>query len=1000
MNALLDELIRKFFGSPDTLPEPWRGLFEQLNVHLQERETKSSGDPSGVLQSANEYYRLLVEHAPVGVIIHEDGVIRYVNPYALRLSGMASAEELVGRKVLDFTHPDYWEQTYANWKKLENGESIPIHEQQAVGRDGRTVDIEVSSTPFRVGGKLLIQTMFRDITDAKRLSSVFARLVESFDSPTEGPFFPGFAESLGRALDARFVFIGELDAGESDRVNCLAFIRNGEPSDLPPIALAPAPRTSIFSEHGPLLLEADALATFPAELVARTVVALPLFDRSGAPAGLSLIGLERTLDAQDPALPMLRIFAGRAAAEIDRLRGEQRVFDNEQGFRMLMEQAADGIVVTDAEGMIRFVNERMCQIVSDRPENMLGRKFRDFLSDEETRLLAFDHKKLSKGKTLNMQRTLILSNGNKLRIDISANRLSDGRVMASIRDMSERYRVEEERKSYLDTLAMLEEVALELDADFRIVRVSDSWDKLFKDESGAAPVGRKLESWIHPDYQYYLTQNLHNLVAGKKMQVAVHVPAPLDTGANMWLEGKFIPVRGEGETITGIRGVLRDVTLDHLTDRQITFYAYYDNLTGLPNRIRMEENLNRALNRAEHTGKRLAIGFIDLDNFDEINNYLGHRVGDLVLLYVTERLRDALGAGENLFRWGGDKFVVLLSELADLEEVRQIGRRLIEICRKPLEIEGELIHVSYSVGFAVYPDDGLTIEILMGQADRALGYAKSQGRFNFQLSREVPQRGIYREQLSIRNNLATAIAKREIKAYFQPKVAAKTHKVIGVEALARWLDENGRPRISPAMFIPVAENLGLISELGEQVLEQSLALIASLKKEGRILGLSVNVSRRQLFDPFFVDRIKRTIERHGMSAGDLTLEITESIAMLEVDFAIERLRSLHAEGFQLSIDDFGTGYSNLSQLHEMPVNELKVDMSFVRRIDTYEGLQVVQAITNMGRALNLDVVAEGVETAETVRRLEDLGVNILQGNFFARPLSEAELIKYLADQDP
>ncbi len=1000
MNALLDELIRKFFGSPDALPEPWRGLFEQLNVQLQERETKSSGDPSGVLQSANEYYRLLVEHAPVGVIIHEDGVIRYVNPYALRLSGLDSVEELIGRKVLDFTHPDYWEQTYANWKKLEHGESIPIHEQKVIGRDGRTVDIEVSSTPFRAGGKLLIQTMFRDITDAKRLSSVFARLVDSFDSPADGPFFPGFAESLGRALDARFVYIGELDAGETDRINCLAFVAGGRLHDLQPLTLAGPPRASIFAEHGPLLLDANILAAIPPELIAKTVVALPLFDRSGAAAGLALIGLERSLDAQDPALPMLRIFAGRAAAEIDRLRGEQRVFDNEQGFRMLMEQAADGIVVTDAEGMIRFVNERMCQIVSDRPENMLGRKFRDFLSDEETRLLAFDHKKLSKGQTLNMQRTLILTNGNKLRIDISANRLSDGRVMASIRDMSERYRVEEERKSYLDTLAMLEEVALELDADFRIVRVSDSWEKLFKDESGAAPVGRKLESWIHPDYQYYLTQNLHNLVSGKKMQVAVHVPAPLDTGANMWLEGKFIPVRGEGEVITGIRGVLRDVTLDHLTDRQITFYAYYDNLTGLPNRIRMEENLNRALNRAEHTGKRLAIGFIDLDNFDEINNYLGHRVGDLVLLYVTERLRDALGSGENLFRWGGDKFVVLLSELADLEEVRQIGRRLIEICRKPLEIEGELIHVSYSVGFAVYPDDGLTIEILMGQADRALGYAKSQGRFNFQLSREVPQRGIYREQLSIRNNLATAIAKREIKAYFQPKVAARTHKVIGVEALARWLDESGRPRISPAMFIPVAENLGLISELGEQVLEQSLAMIAGLKKEGRILGLSVNVSRRQLFDPFFVDRIKRTIERHEMSAGDLTLEITESIAMLEVDFAIERLRSLHAEGFQLSIDDFGTGYSNLSQLHEMPVNELKVDMSFVRRIDTYEGLQVVQAITNMGRALNLDVVAEGVETAETVRRLEDLGVNILQGNFFARPLSEAELIKYLADQEP
>lgn len=490
--------------------------------------------------------------------------------------------------------------------------------------------------------------------------------------------------------------------------------------------------------------------------------------------------------------------------------------------------------------------------------------------------------------------------------------------------------------------------------------------------------------------------NLESVLEGKKKSVVVHVPVPLTNGTNMWLEGKFIGVRLGGEDIAGLRGVLRDVTLDHLTDRQITFYAYYDNLTGLPNRIRMEENLNRALNRAEHTSGQLAIGFIDLDNFDEINNYMGHRVGDLVLLYVTERLRDALGTGENLYRWGGDKFVVLLTDIQDVQAVRQIGRKLMDICRTPLEIESDLIHISYSVGFAVYPDDGLTSDILMGQADRALGYAKSQGRFNFQLSGDVPRRGIYRDQISIRNKLAMAIARREIKAFFQPKVTAKDHRIIGCEALARWLDENGKPYISPAMFIPVAENLGLISDLGEQILEQSLDLLSGVRaKSGRKLQLSVNVSRRQLFDPFFVDRVCRTIEKYRMEPGDITLEITESIAMLEVDFAIERLQKLHEVGFALSIDDFGTGYSTLSQLHEMPVNELKVDMSFVRRIDTYEGLQVVQAITNMGRALNLDVVAEGVETIETARRLEDIGINLLQGNLFSKPVSGEEFVALL-----
>lgn len=200
------------------------------------------------------------------------------------------------------------------------------------------------------------------------------------------------------------------------------------------------------------------------------------------------------------------------------------------------------------------------------------------------------------------------------------------------------------------------------------------------------------------------------------------------------------------------------------------------------------------------------------------------------------------------------------------------------------------------------------------------------------------------------------------------------------------------------MFIPVAENMGLIADLGEQILERGLEMLQKLQRQGVLLQMSVNVSRRQLSDPFFIDRIKRAADRFGIDAERITLEVTESVAMLEVDFAIERLRALHHEGFALSIDDFGTGYSTLAQLHEMPVNELKIDMSFVRRIETYEGLQVVQAISNMGRALNMDVVAEGVESLNTIRRLEEIGINILQGDYFSKPLPPNEFLDYALAQ--
>lgn len=445
----------------------------------------------------------------------------------------------------------------------------------------------------------------------------------------------------------------------------------------------------------------------------------------------------------------------------------------------------------------------------------------------------------------------------------------------------------------------------------------------------------------------------------------------------------------------GIRGVMRDVTMDHLAERQITFYAYYDNLTGLPNRLRLEETLQRALSRMENEEQNLALGFIDLDNFSQINEMLGYRIGDRLLILIADRLRDALGAGEILFHWGGDKFIIVLTEVPDNSFVYQTGKRLMETCRSPIDLGGEKIHLSYSIGFSIYPEDGLTIDNLLGEADRALSYAKSQGRYNFQLATDLPRRGFYREQLQIRNNLTTAIDEKQIQAYFQPKVDAHTHAVIGMEALARWPDQEGNFLVSPGLFIPVAENLGLIKELGRLILEQSLAFIKETNKILPGLKLCVNVSRRQLFEATFVENLLEIVHRFDVQPENLMLEITESIAMLEVEFALERLRALASAGFQLSIDDFGTGYSTLAQLHEMPVHELKIDMSFIRRIDTYEGMQVVQAITNMGRALQLDVVAEGVESSAHASRLAKAGVNILQGNYFSPSLAPDEFIKYL-----
>ena len=1008
-HPVLADLIRKHLGENAPVSGDILNLLEGLDDYLN----TNAGDvkpalpdvsslrenTSDRLHEIEERYNLLLDHLPDAVTILQGSKIVYANPAAAKM-GDLSVSEIIGRSFFDFVAEESRPQIVGDLAQIQSDHrALSLRETRFKRLDGELVDVEVTASLCKFNGEDAVMVMFRDNTDQKRANLMLRDMLTGISVHIGSDFYPHFVRSLAQTLRVDFAYMAELSPDVADEYRTCAFWADGQLRENfhyrrngTPCETVVGKQTRVYPEGVAEMFPDDRFLT--GEKI-QAYIGVPLFDGEGRPQGLIAVMSRKPMKNTDLPVSIMKIFAERASAEMERTRALARLMQNERHFRKLMDQAADGIVVAAPDGSLTYANERTCQLLGYKISEVIGRKFRDFLVPDEVHLLGRDIKRISRGTVLNIQRTLMRKDGQEIRGDISAILLDDGSIQVFIRDMTERFRVEEERKSYLETIAMLEEVAIELDRGYKIVRVSDSWEKLFHDHSGESPIGRQVENWFHPDYQYYLIQNLENLFDKKKTSVVVHIPVPLSNGTNMWLEGKFIGVKSDGGKITGLRGVLRDVTLDHLTDRQITFYAYYDNLTGLPNRIRMEENLNRALNRAEHANQRLAMGFIDLDNFDEINNYMGHRVGDLVLLYVTERLREALGTGENLYRWGGDKFVVLLTDIGDVQAVRQIGRRLMDICRTPLEIEDELIHISYSVGFAVYPDDGLTTDILMGQADRALGYAKSQGRYNYQLSGDVPRRGIYRDQISIRNKLAMAIARREITAFFQPKVTAKDHRVVGVEALARWFDETGKPIISPAMFIPVAENLGLISDLGEQIMEQSLELLSGLRTKGRILQLAVNVSRRQLFDPFFVDRVCRTIEKYRMSPKDVTLEITESIAMLEVDFAIERLQKLHDAGFALSIDDFGTGYSTLSQLHEMPVSELKIDMSFVRRIDTYEGLQVVQAIANMGRALNLDVVAEGVETQENCRRLEDIGINLLQGNLFSKPISGVALTELL-----
>ncbi|MET0405668.1 MAG: bifunctional diguanylate cyclase/phosphodiesterase [Cystobacter sp.] len=547
------------------------------------------------------------------------------------------------------------------------------------------------------------------------------------------------------------------------------------------------------------------------------------------------------------------------------------------------------------------------------------------------------------------------------------------------------------RAEYLETLDLLREVVLELAVDGSLVRASERWAELFGVQAPASRPFRLIDQVSEED-QASLTMLLDALLKGELELLNTRFRTASPGGRTRWLEGKFVLNRQEG-VLQGIRGVLSDVTDSYLQEQRIFHMEMHDALTGLPNRARLESWVAEALGQARERGLKVGLLFLDLDHFKQINDIHGHRLGDELLLAVGHQLGGCLRDGGLLARWGGDEFVVLLPGLTHAELVREVGERLRQAVRRLRPAVRPDLRITASLGGAVFPEDAVDAETLFIQADKALDFAKSQGRDNTQLHGDMRSQARALRDFELCSRLAQAVRQAQIEVHYQPVVDARSGAVVGVEALARWKDEK-YGQVGPDVFIPMAEELGLISELGEVMMERSLAWFS--QRAGRDdLRLSINVSNRQQVTSDFAGSLLERVRRHGIRPDQVKLEITESVAVEGVSAASRCLKELSAQGFLLSIDDFGTGFSSLSQLHTLPVDELKIDRSFVRRLRTREGRAIVKAIVDMAHDLGLVLVAEGVEDAETAELLRGLGVEMLQGYYFSRPLPPEECERFL-----
>ncbi|WP_158640300.1 putative bifunctional diguanylate cyclase/phosphodiesterase [Pseudothauera hydrothermalis] len=434
------------------------------------------------------------------------------------------------------------------------------------------------------------------------------------------------------------------------------------------------------------------------------------------------------------------------------------------------------------------------------------------------------------------------------------------------------------------------------------------------------------------------------------------------------------------------------------TQRALERAALYDALTGLCNRHGLEARLEQAIGQAHRQSRSLALMFLDLDRFKAVNDSLGHASGDALLRIVADRLSGCLREADLVARLGGDEFVILLGDIKTGADAALVARKLLEAIARPVRIEGLELQASASIGICLFPGDGQDSGTLMKHADIAMFQAKAAGRAQFRFF-EAAMNDAVVQRLRIESDLRQALARNEFCLYFQPQMAPDGQRIVAAEVLIRWQREDGE-LISPAQFIPIAEESELIGAIGAWILGAACEQLADWQRRGlRAIRLAVNLSARQLRDPQLPREVARLLAQHGLDPALLELEVTESVAMQQPEITIGNLQALKALGVSLAIDDFGTGYSSLSYLKLFPLDRLKLDRSFVSDIEHDPNDAMICAATvGLAHSLHLELIAEGVESSAQHAFLCELGCDLLQGYYFHRPMPASAFERLLAPQ--
>ena len=680
----------------------------------------------------------------------------------------------------------------------------------------------------------------------------------------------------------------------------------------------------------------------------------------------------------------------------------------------VVENLNDGVVITDLQDQVMYVNSRLAKLVGCSVVEMVGKSANHFFHEIEG---WFDFQ----GASDNSQPfygwkegQLRRKDGRKFWAEVNATLLCNitgeaAGTLITVKDITERKWLEEYLRLLESVVVNANEIVMISQTEdpiddplgLRIIYVNDAFSRATGLSSGEA-IGKSALVLLGEKTS---VEEVDRIRAALRAYEPVRAEVILyrGNGNHFWVDVNMVPIRNEQGQVTHFVSVMREVTERKMVEEQLRRNAFHDSLTGLPNRLLFMERLSQTVDRtSEDPSYRFALLFLDLDRFKVINDSLGHMIGDQLLIAIARRLEACLSRYDTVARLGGDEFTILLENIQQDSDAMKVAERVQQALATPFNLSGHEVFTSASIGITLSSTQFDRPEDLLRGADIAMYRAKAQGK----ACHEVFDTDMHTHVVALmqlENDLRRAIERQDFELYYQPIVALATGRIMGFEALVRWHHpEQGI--VSPSKFVPIAEETGLIIPLGQWVLREACRQLKQWQDEYASeppLTVSVNLSSRQFSQPSLINQIRQILIDTGVDAHCLKLEITESAIMENTESAMDMLLQLKAMGIQLSVDDFGTGYSSLGYLYRFPMDVLKIDRSFVSRVDVDgEKLELVRTIITLAWNLGMDVVAEGVETTKQLAQLKALKCEYAQGYLFSKPLPRSEAAKLIPQSQP